>query len=133
MPTPETTTQIQVQLENTPGTLAGLAETLADEGINIEGFAVAEDGSTGEAFLVTSDPREASEILDAQGFDPTTEEIVFLPAPNEPGQLATAAGALGGSGVNIENAYVAADPSGNDLGFGFHVDDVKQATKVLRG
>lgn len=129
----ERTTEIEVSLENTPGTLGEVSDKLAREGINILGFTCVAQGSEGTACFVTSDPDEATRTLDRAGFDPKTQESVFVPTPNKPGQLAKLSKKLGTSGVNIERSFVAADPDTDEIGIGFTVDDIDQATKVLRG
>lgn len=133
MTTPSTTTEIEVELENEPGTLADVSEVLADERINILGFACVAQGQTGTACFITDDPDASIETLKAAGFTPRTREAVFVPTPNEPGQLADLSRRLGDSAVNIERSFVASDERGESLGIGFEVDDTQQALKVLEG
>lgn len=129
----ERTTEIEVELENEPGTLGEIADTLADEGINIRGFACVAQGNTGTACLVTDTPAQAVTALESTGHPVETAESLFATAPNEPGQLAELAGRLGASGVNIERSFVATQEDGATLGIGFRVDDVTQGEKVLKG
>lgn len=127
------TTEIEVELANTPGTLADVAETLSEEGINILGFACMAQGDTGTACFVTENPEGAITVLENDGYDVEAHESLFVPAPNEPGQLATLARSLGNSGVNIEHSFVATDDSGHTVGIGFNTGDTSQAEKVLKG
>lgn len=129
----ERTTEIEVELENQPGTLAEVADTLASEGINIRGFACVAEGNTGTACFVTASPSRALTVLEDAGYEVGTNESLFVPAPNEPGQLATLASRLGDSGVNIERTFVATGEDGDTLGIGFDVDEPTQAEKVLQG
>lgn len=133
MVTIERTTEIEVSLENEPGTLGDVTQRLADDGINILGFACLAQGSEGRACFVTDDPSQTIQTLEEAGFDPEQRPSVFVPTPNEPGKLASLSNKLGQSGVNIDRSFVAADPQTDDLGIGFTVDDVDQAAKVLQG
>lgn len=133
MVTIERTTEIEVSLENQPGTLGDVTQQLADDGINILGFACLAQGSEGTACFVTDDPSTTIETLEQAGLDPVQRPSVFVPTPNEPGQLASLSNKLGDSGVNIERSFVAADPNADEIGIGFTVDDVDQAAKVLQG
>lgn len=133
MTTPTTTTEIEVELDNEPGTLADVSEVLADENINILGFTCVAQGDSGTACFIADDPNAAIETLESEGFHPETRDAVFVPTPNEPGRLARLSRRLGNSAINIERSFVAADETGGDLGIGFEVDDTEQALKVLRG
>lgn len=128
---PSTTTEIQVELENTPGTLGDATDSLGEAGVNILGFDLTAEGSTGTARLVTDDPTEAESALTSEGFTVQTETVLLVQAPNRPGELARIGNQLGDSGVNIENGFPVFDPSTEEATLAFEVDDLQSAEKVL--
>lgn len=127
----ETTTEIFVELENTPGTLADASDALGEANVNITGFLLEAQGSTGTARFLTQDPGQARSALEKAGLAPQDREIVVTQVPNRPGQLAKLARALADSGVNIESSFPVLDPAGSQAGLAFAVDDIDSANKVL--
>lgn len=127
----ETTTEIFVELENRPGTLADATDTLGKANVNITGFLLEAQGSKGIARFLTQDPGKARSALEKAGLAPQDREIVVTPVPNRPGQLAKMARALADSGVNIESSFPVLDPAGSKAGIAFAVDDANSANKVL--
>lgn len=126
-----TTTEIQVELENQPGTLGEASGALGEADVNILGFDVTAQASTGTARFVTDDPNRARSALTEEGFEVETEEILLVNAPNQPGELSKLGSKLGDSGVNIENGFPVFDPSTEDATLAFEVDDIQSAIKVL--
>lgn len=131
MPETQRIKEIEVELKNTPGTLADATQALAEQSINIQGFTCIAQGNKGQACFVTDNPEGASQTLTEAGFNPTVTDAVFTAVPNEPGQLANLSRQLAESGVNIDRSFVATSDEGS-LGIGFHVDDPQQAEKVLK-
>lgn len=129
----ETTTEIRVELENSPGTLGEAATALGEAGVNIMGFSLDADGASGTARFVTDDPDQATIELETLGLSPTRDQILLATAPNEPGELGRLGTTLGDSGVNIENAFAVVDPNTEETGLAFEVDDLSSARKVLQG
>lgn len=126
-----TTTAVAVELENKPGTLGQAARTLGDAGINILGFSLEAQGRTGTAHLVTDDPEATLETLEATGRTVESQDVLLVPAPNEPGQLGTVGERLGEVGVNIEAGFAVADPETSQAQIALAVDDTRSARKSL--
>ena len=119
-----------VDLENTPGALAAVAEALGAKGINITGISGASCGESGRAALTTSDEAATRTALGAMGA--TFQELEFVEASlaHVPGSLAKAARRLADAGVNIE-AIMPTGMAGNDITVGFATSDAAKAREVL--
>ncbi|MGH2724229.1 MAG: ACT domain-containing protein [Actinomycetota bacterium] len=117
---------LTVQLEDRPGELARLGETLGAAGINLIGFTATRIGGVGEIHLLVDDPAAARQALKDAGIQVSSErEMVVLPVEERPGELGRAARTLADAGVNIELAYPA------ETGLAFGVDDPDRARGAL--
>ena len=116
-------TDLTVRLEDRPGELARLGETLGGAGVNVDGFSGTTSGGQGEAHLLVEDAASARSALEGAGIQVTGErEVLVVDSPNNPGELGKAARRLADAGVNIEVAFPTAD---GRLVFG--VDDIGKA------
>src|SRR5947209_9902800 len=90
-----------VELENKPGELARVTESIARKGINITSLAGNTVGSKGSIGVLTSD--EASTRSALKDLNCSYREVEVVPAAlaDEPGTLAKAARRLADAGVNV--------------------------------
>jgi hypothetical protein len=100
---------LRVVLPNRPGTLVGALEALHAAGIDIEGFCG--DLRPGEVWgflhVLVADPKRAGEVLEAAGYQITSQHNVdVLEIVDEPGALAAAARQFSDDGRNIEVLYL---------------------------
>lgn len=124
--------EIIVSLENQPGTLADVTETLAEVGVNIEGVTCQAQGAFGVARFLTDNPGKAFKALEKANFPVARREVSTVTLSNEPGTLAEATRKLANSGINIESLF--ANASGNDEGeIVIETDNPANAQKVLKG
>jgi hypothetical protein len=101
---------IEVELEDRPGTLAAMGEALGRAGINIEGVCgVAGDGH-GAIHILVSDPTGARDALEAAGIA-TAEprEVLAVSCEDRPGELGRLASSATTAGANIDLVYVTMD------------------------
>jgi len=119
-----------VSMENRPGMLAGLAESLAGRGINITAVAAATTADTGAVALTTDDEAGTRAALDAAGVDYRTSGSVSAALEHRPGTLAAAARSLADAGVNVE-AVFATGMEGGRVTVTFAVDDADAARAAL--
>lgn len=119
-----------VQLENSPGQLARLADALAERGINITAIAAVGSGSGGGIGLTTNDEASTRSALDAAGITSREIELVSASLEDKPGTLADAARRLADAGVNIE-LLLATGRSGNRIDVALGVDNVTAARQAL--
>lgn len=119
--------ELQVQITNEPGALGKISETLGRAGINIEGFGV----WVATAHVLVGDTERAAQLLRDQGFQVEVAEVLRLVVPNEPGNLAEIAGALGEAGINIDHSYTVVSETPGAAAFVLAVADTGQAEQVL--
>ncbi len=122
------TTEFHVTLEDHPGTLAILGETLGDAGVNVEALQANVMDGAGLVRFVTRDVEAARQALLAAELPFSTREVVVVHLLNEPGMLGDVARVMAEAGINIESAYVTA--GGNVV---LSVDDLPGAMQVASG
>jgi hypothetical protein len=102
-------TDLTVQLEDRPGTLAELGEALGGAGVNVDGFCAVTSGGRGEIHVLVEDGSAARQALEGAGMQVAGEqEVLVVDAQDRPGELGRIARAVADAGVNITLAYVAA-------------------------
>lgn len=101
---------MEVELEDRPGTLAAMGEALGRAGINIDGVCgVAGDGHRSIHILV-SDPGGAREALDSAGIGTgEPREVLTVSCEDRPGELGRLASTATAVGANIDLVYVTMD------------------------
>ena len=119
-----------IELENTPGGLAKVAEAIAERGINITGISAAGSGQTCAIGLVTNDEDGTRQALDKAGITYRTLELVAAQLQDRPGTLAQAARRLADAGVNIE-LVLPTGMTGSTINVAFGVSDASAATRAL--
>ena len=119
--------ELCVHHANSPGQLGRLSSILGDAGINIEGFGVWK----GETRLFVTDVDRASELLTEEGFRCQTADVLRLHVPDEPGNLAEVAQALGDAGINIDYAYTVTSSVPGEAAFVLAVIDPGSAEDLL--
>ncbi len=93
-----------IELRNEPGSLAKLAEAIAQRGINITAFGGVTAGATGSVALVTNDEEGTRRALSEGGMMAREVELVTASLENKPGALAATTRKLADAGINIEAA-----------------------------
>jgi hypothetical protein len=125
------TKQLAIFLDNRPGTLARLAEALAEAKINIFAISTSDTVDHSVIRLVVSDYRKAIHVFEAHGTLVVEDDVVMLEGSNKPGELARLANKLSEAKVNIEYCY-SATPSDSKKGLMImRVSNPARALKVL--
>lgn len=119
--------ELRVPSADKPGTLGQISSALGEAGINIEGFGVW--GTVARLFV--SDTEGAFEILEAHGYSCTVADVLRLDLPDEPGNLAEVAQAMGDAGINIDYAYTLTPSQPGAAAFILAVRDPAAAEEVL--
>jgi len=119
--------ELQVQISNEPGALGLISEILGQHGINTHGFGV----WVATAHLLVSKPDHAAELLRAEGFQLQVADVLRLVVPDEPGNLADIARALGEAGMNIDYSYTVSTAQAGAAAFVLAVANTGQAERVL--
>jgi hypothetical protein len=98
---------LTIELENRPGALADMGETLGKAGVSLEGGAAYVVNGRGVAHFLVEDGEAASTALQAAGIQVLDIRDVLVQRLNqdEPGQLGKISRRMADAGVNIEAAY----------------------------
>ena len=99
-------TEFIFSLDDKPGAFAQIAETLGNQGINIDGMAGLSAGGTGLIRIVTDDADATEAALIAAGIKQGAREVILIQLENKPGELAKFSNALGEAGINMSSLYV---------------------------
>lgn len=119
-----------IQLENQPGTLARVAETLGERGINITTIAGTTSGTGGAAALMTNDEPGTESALRSAGLNARAIDVIGVPLAHQPGTLAAALRRLADAGINIE-LLLPTDVEGPEVAVAIGVTDIEAARQAL--
>lgn len=121
------TIDLTVSLEDRPGALAAMGETLGAAGINIDGVAGIQSGGRGVIHVLVEDGEAARSALEGAGIETgDAVEVLVVDCEDRPGELGAIARRLGDAGININLTYLATNTR---LVLG--VDDVEGARAAL--
>jgi hypothetical protein len=124
--------QLSVFLENRPGALSAACRLLADAGINIQTFALADTKQFGILRLVVHEAEKARQLLEANSYVVKLTEVVALEVPDRPGGLGDLLQVVEAAGVNVEYMYAfTAKQDGQGLML-FRFNDPAAAVKALQ-
>jgi len=100
-------TQLAVFIEDKTGRVAHVARELAQAGINILGFDLAD---TAEGFgvlrLITNDPERALDALQGHGYSVSSGEVICAKVPTDTGGLAGTLEWLAEHEIGLDYLYV---------------------------
>ena len=101
---------VEVILENVPGTLARMGELLGDAGVNIEGMCGFVVEGKGHIHILVKNGSVARKVLQDSNIDVrNVRPVLVRDLENKPGTLGEAARRLSDVGVNLNLIYLAAD------------------------
>lgn len=120
-------TDLTVILENRPGTIAELGETLGKAGINIDGSCGFPCEGRGVIHVLVEDAAAARRALEEAGFEVSGERsVLVVDAEDRPGELGKITRRIANAGVNTDLLYLTA--SGQIV---LGVDNLEKARAVL--
>ena len=98
---------LEIVLENKPGSLALMGETLGKNGISLEGGGVFQNGNASIAHFLVGDAEKARKVLTESGITVTNIHEVLIQKLKQgvPGQLGKFCRRLADAGVNILVQY----------------------------
>ena len=126
-------TELTVQIENKPGTLASLGEALAKAKVNILAFTTEEGQGQNRVRLATDKSAKAKEVLAGLNLQVSESEVVGIVLKNKSGTLASAARKLASADININYSYSGAEEGSKRQLVVLGLSDVKLAIKALKG
>src|SRR5260221_7385324 len=104
------TKQLAIFLDNRPGTLARVADALAEAKINIFAISTSDTVDHSVIRLVVSDYRRALHTFEEHGTLVVEDDVLMIEGSNRPGELARIGNVLAEGKVNIEYCYSATPP-----------------------
>jgi hypothetical protein len=122
--------QFTVRLKNEPGALAGLAQALAEHGIDIRTVSAGGIGSFGCAVLSTSNDAAARDVLRRAKYTFVEGEVVTIAVEDQPGSLARLTRRLADAGINVTGVLTLGRHQGK-AELAFSVDALDKARRVL--
>jgi len=122
--------QLSVFLENRAGRLTELTGILADNGISISAFSIADTTDFGILRAVVSKPELAEQVLKERGFAVKITDVIGIVMPNKPGALHHALQILTDNGISIEYMYAFASAEASATAV-IRTDTPKKAIEVL--
>ncbi len=124
--------QISAWVDDRPGMLARVAESLGAKRVAIRAFMASVMDGRGFVRVVVDRPAAAKRIFAAHGWKTTEDEVVEVTIPDRPGSVAGVADRLGRAGINIQYAYLGTAKSAQKANLYIAVPDVKAALRALR-
>lgn len=125
------TKQLAIFLDNRPGTLARVADALAEAKINIYAISTSDTVDHSVIRLIVNDYRKAMHMFEERGTLVVDDDVLMIEGDNKPGSLAKIAHKLADAKINIEYAYCATPPDAKKGLLILRVGDAKKALKVL--
>src|SRR5437867_9440049 len=97
-----------IDIENTPGALAGVAAAISDAGVNIAAATCVGPGDRAELHILVPHAEAAKHALAISQLAVTRErEVVVVDVEDRPGVLADLTRKIARAGVNLDLVYVA--------------------------
>jgi len=123
--------QLAIFLDNRPGTLARLADAMAEAEVNIYAISTSDTVDHSVVRMVVSDYRKAMHVFEERGALVVEDDVLVVEGSNKPGSLAHIAHTLAKVKVNIEYCYSATGPKERVGLMVMRVSDAKKALKAL--
>jgi hypothetical protein len=124
--------QISVFLDNRPASLAELARSVADSGINLRALSIAETRDFGTIRIIVSDPDACAEVLQKSGYHCIETEVLAIEVEDRPGGMADVLEVIAGEHISVDYAYAMVEKREGSAVVILRVDDISKALLVLQ-
>jgi len=99
---------VVIEVDNTPGALAHVAELVSDAGVNMAAATCLHAGDKAELHILVPHPEPVHHALAISHLGITRErEVAVVAIEDRPGVLADLASSIGEAGINIDLIYIA--------------------------
>jgi hypothetical protein len=123
--------EISLTLPNRPGTLAGVAKTLAQERINLAAISVDSTGTRGKVRLIVSDPDRAMRLLAQNGYKAEVRDMLAVRLEDRAGSFLRVLEVLAQKKVNLQSVVILIAREGNQPLVALSTNDLDRARKIL--
>jgi hypothetical protein len=97
--------QLSIFVENKPGKLDKITNLLAEKGISIRGFSIANAGDFGIIKIIVDNPEMAFNILKENHIAVSKKNIIAVRISDKPGSLRNLLAILTKNNINLEDCY----------------------------
>lgn len=125
------TSELLVVTRNETGALARVTAPLATNNINVEGYCSYDWGNESAFRFITSNNKKARELLTKAGWNVQENPTILWSAPNKPGVLRKATGALAEMKINVYASYSAAQPGDPSCTIAFTTSNPTKTAETL--
>ncbi len=125
------TKQLAIFLDNRPGTLARMCDTLSQAGVNLYAISTSDTVDHSVIRMVVSDYRKALQLFEEHSTLVVEDDVLMVEGDNKPGTLARLCHRLADARVNIEYCYSATCPNAKRGLMILRVSNPQKALKVL--
>lgn len=126
-----TAQQLSIFMENKPGQLVKVTQTLAEAGIDIRAMSLADTKDFGIVRMIVSDCEKAQAFMREKGFMSTITQVMCIAMNDQPGGLEAVTELLAQAQVNIDYLYACITVVGKHAYIVMHVDNEQKADEVL--
>ncbi|MBN3037354.1 MAG: ACT domain-containing protein [Candidatus Diapherotrites archaeon] len=123
--------QFSISVQNKPGSLAGITETMAKASVNIKAIASERRDHSGLVHVVTNDERTTRDAISKAGLECNEVEILVLHLIDRAGELSKVARKLADANINVDNIYILGSANGK-TDVALAVDNMTKARSLLR-
>ena len=124
--------QLSVFMENRPGRLFNLTNTLGKEGIDFITLSIADTKDFGIVRFIARDNEKAYKILKNAGFTVGITELIGVEVSDRPNALAEVVVLMDEEKINIEYLYSFVLTSQNTAKILMRIEDTDRAIKLLQ-
>jgi hypothetical protein len=123
--------QLSVFVENKPGHLLEITETLGNAGIDLRALSIGDTAEFGVLRLIVNEPPRAEKILRDAGFAVSITPVLAVSLADTPGSLGKILRVIAAEGINVEYLYAFVTRKSGGAYVVFRVEDNQAATAVL--
>lgn len=123
--------QLSVFVENKPGRLAEITETLAGASVDIRAISVADTSDFGILRVIVDKPDEAVKALKENGMTVSLTDVIAVGIEDVPGSFAKAVRVLADAGLTIEYMYAFVSRDKGKAYIIIRADNSEQAAEIL--
>jgi hypothetical protein len=123
--------QLSLFLENKPGHLSSVCQTLADAGVNILTLSMADTQQFGILRIIVQDWEKAKKVLEQAGIVVNITDVLATEIEDRPGGLASVLKILEKANVNVEYMYAFTFRNADRAIMFFRFDKPDEAIRVL--